>query len=205
LSLSLILHALLLLFIATPQTSSRRDPQSIEVWLSVNGEPETGSPRAVRANSRDAETELPRVTGTREPKVLEPATGGEEALVQAGALGAGTQSNSGQLLAGADAPGEGALIGYEPPEPAEVIAPEYPPAARRRRQEGSVRLRVSLDALGLVRDVWVLESSGVSALDAAALEAASDALFRPARTNGESVASSLRLTVTFELETDSES
>jgi protein TonB len=56
----------------------------------------------------------------------------------------------------------------------------YPPRARERGIEGKVSLRVSLDSQGRSKSVRIIESSGSSILDQAALDLVGDALpFEP--------------------------
>lgn len=83
------------------------------------------------------------------------------------------------------------------------IAPRYPEGARRRKEEGAVRLLLEIDAQGRITSVAVEESSGAPALDSAAAQAAGSASFRPALRDGTPVSSSVRVTVLFELEPDS--
>ncbi|MFM7304733.1 MAG: energy transducer TonB, partial [Alphaproteobacteria bacterium] len=78
--------------------------------------------------------------------------------------------------------------------------PAYPEASRRRGQEGTVMLELSVDANGRVIGVRVTESSGFSALDAAAVETLRDWRFRPAQRAGMPVAGSITTAVHFRLE-----
>lgn len=65
--------------------------------------------------------------------------------------------------------------------------PVYPAAARRRGQEGVVELLVELSATGAVTRVTVARSSGVSALDRAAVAAVRNWRCEPARVGGVAV------------------
>jgi protein TonB len=90
-----------------------------------------------------------------------------------------------------------------PPEALDTVRnrrPAYPEASRRRGQEGTVRLELSVDANGRVVDVRVTESSGFGALDAAAVEALREWRFRPAQRGGMPVAGSITTAVHFRLE-----
>ena len=78
--------------------------------------------------------------------------------------------------------------------------PAYPEASRRRGQEGTVQLELSVDANGRVVHVRVTESSGFSALDAAAVETLREWRFRPAQRGGMPVAGSITTAVHFRLE-----
>jgi protein TonB len=64
------------------------------------------------------------------------------------------------------------------------IVPEYPDQARRRNQEGTLKLMVKIDDLGRVRDVEVVEADLPGVFDEAALEAFRNARFHPAMKDG---------------------
>jgi len=77
--------------------------------------------------------------------------------------------------------------------------PVYPYRARQRGQQGQVVLQVRVTAAGAAEKVTVLRSSGVRALDRAALRAVRHWRFEPATRLGRPVPATLRLPVTFEL------
>lgn len=77
--------------------------------------------------------------------------------------------------------------------------PVYPYRARQRGQQGQVVLQVRVTAGGAAEKVTVLRSSGVRALDRAALRAVRHWQFEPATRLGRPVPATLRLPVTFEL------
>lgn len=76
----------------------------------------------------------------------------------------------------------------------------YPEQARRRGWEGTVLLRVQLDANGIVQGVTILQSSGYSVLDQAAASQISRWRFKPSLHNGTPQPSTLRVPVKFRLE-----
>ncbi|PZW39000.1 protein TonB [Humitalea rosea] len=78
--------------------------------------------------------------------------------------------------------------------------PTYPNYARTMRQQGSVRLRLTVAADGLVAGAAVDRGSGYSTLDAAAVEAALRWRFRPAQRDGQPVTAEAFTTVTFRLD-----
>ena len=86
-----------------------------------------------------------------------------------------------------------------PPRPKRNIRPEYPKGARQRGEQGDVVLEIRVNAEGAVDSVKVVGSSGYHELDAAAVKAARNAKFAPARSGRESVASTARLTLQFKL------
>lgn len=63
-------------------------------------------------------------------------------------------------------------------------APVYPRESSRRREYGTVLLRVLVDASGHAAQILVERSSGFERLDVAAREAVQRALFRPHEVNG---------------------
>jgi protein TonB len=77
--------------------------------------------------------------------------------------------------------------------------PSFPEASRRRGEEGVVRVELFVDPTGRVADVRILESSGFSALDAAAVQAVREWRFRPAQRAGLPVAGSITTAVHFRL------
>jgi protein TonB len=77
--------------------------------------------------------------------------------------------------------------------------PDYPPDARRQRQEGVVVVNVEVEADGRAGDVNVSRSSGFPLLDDAAVRAVRRWLFEPARAGGLPVASRVDVPVRFSL------
>ena len=63
-------------------------------------------------------------------------------------------------------------------------APVYPSESNRRRERGTVLLRVMVDSLGRPAEIQIERSSGFARLDAAARAAVAKALFRPYEVNG---------------------
>jgi len=79
------------------------------------------------------------------------------------------------------------------------IVPNYPDQARRRNQEGSLKLRVKIDDLGRVRDVEVVEADLPGVFDEAALDAFRNARFHPAMKDGRPVRYQAYIRVVFKL------
>jgi protein TonB len=77
--------------------------------------------------------------------------------------------------------------------------PDYPSDARRRGEEGVVRLALRIAVDGTVTSAEVASSSGIPALDRAALEAARRWRFQPATRAGMPVAATLSTAVHFRL------
>ena len=83
------------------------------------------------------------------------------------------------------------------PLPGQKPPPEYPPAALRNGQSGTVLVRVAVDASGLPTDVTLEKNSGSRDLDRAALEAVRKWRFQPAQRDGQPVAASLVIPIEF--------
>ncbi len=80
-----------------------------------------------------------------------------------------------------------------------ALRPVYPRSSRRRGEEGEVSLEVDVAADGAVADVRVVRSSGVAALDNAALQAMARAKFKPAMHDGLPVCATVTQVVSFRL------
>jgi periplasmic protein TonB len=76
-------------------------------------------------------------------------------------------------------------------------APVYPSESNRRRERGTVLLRVLVDAAGHPAEVRVERSSGFTRLDDAARTAVAKALFRPYEVNGVRQAAQVLIPIEF--------
>lgn len=85
-------------------------------------------------------------------------------------------------------------------EPLARVQPDYPREALRTREEGTVLLRVEVDAQGNAASVEIERSSRSRELDRAALDAVSQWTFRPAIQGGEPVPSTVTVPVDFRVE-----
>lgn len=79
------------------------------------------------------------------------------------------------------------------------LKPIYPILSRKRKEEGSVTVRLIIDKEGQVKEYKVEKSSGFTLLDQAAVRAASKARFLPAKESGNPVPSIKTLTFVFKL------
>ncbi len=86
-----------------------------------------------------------------------------------------------------------------PPEFVRRVEPAYPRSARLAGVEGVVRLRLALDAEGRLVAAAVAESSGSESLDRAALEAARDSRYAPARLGERDIPSETEAAYRFRL------
>jgi len=76
-------------------------------------------------------------------------------------------------------------------------APVYPRESNRRRESGTVLLRVLVDPLGRPAQIQVEHSSGFDRLDVAARQAVEKALFRPHEVNGVAQAAQVLIPIEF--------
>lgn len=104
------------------------------------------------------------------------------------------------------------VVEPSPAEPVEVVsqsprfreppaAPVYPAQARRRNQQGRVLVEVRLDAEGGQRERRLVQSSGFSSLDRAALEAVAGWKFQPELQAGRALPSRVQIPIDFALNT----
>lgn len=103
-----------------------------------------------------------------------------------------------RVVRGAASPAGGS--GFQPAVIVSFDRPAYPMVARRLGAQGDVVMRLQVDATGAVTQVELVK--GVSAsggIDAAAMQAARTARFKPATQDGKPVASVYTLTVPFRL------
>jgi protein TonB len=75
--------------------------------------------------------------------------------------------------------------------------PVYPALSKRLREEGTVLLRVNLDAQGIVLDIHIEKSSRFQRLDQAALEAVKQWRFVPAKRGQVAMPSSALVPIEF--------
>ena len=75
--------------------------------------------------------------------------------------------------------------------------PVYPALSKRLREEGTVVLRVNLDAQGVVQDITIEKSSDAQRLDQAALEAVRQWRFIPAKRGQQAVPSTALVPIEF--------
>ncbi|MFT3762085.1 MAG: TonB family protein [Pseudoxanthomonas sp.] len=85
------------------------------------------------------------------------------------------------------------IAGQSPP-------PEYPASAMRRGDTGTVLLHVTVGADGVPTDVDFARRSGTRALDRAAQDAVRQWRFTPAQRDGQPVAASVDIPISFDLQ-----
>lgn len=81
-----------------------------------------------------------------------------------------------------------------------AINPIYPRLSRRRGEEGTVVITLTVLQNGRIKDEQIKQSSGYPLLDQAALTAIRTCRFKPANRNGKPLTSSIEQTFVFKLE-----
>jgi TonB family protein len=152
----------------------------------------------------------------QKPVAGQPAAEGR-AVASSGANGQGVDGSGGKGAAGSGI-GSGAPFGTagsgigtgrggtgviafgsaDAPKFLHRIVPQYPPAARMRREEGRVMLKLTIDEKGTLMNVEVVESTGADFADAA-VDAAKRSRFTPARRNNAPILSVALLPIRFTL------
>ena len=121
-----------------------------------------------------------------------------------GAAGSGTGSGApfGSAGTGAGTGGGGTGVtvfgSADAPKFLHRIIPQYPPAARMRREEGRVMMKLTIDEKGNLLKIEVVESTGSDFADAA-VDAAKRSRFTPARRNNAPILSVALLPIRFTL------
>lgn len=82
------------------------------------------------------------------------------------------------------------------------VEPTYPPTSRRLGEEGTVKLRILVDASGRSKQVEVATSSGFPRLDQAAVEAVKRWRFVAATNGSSAIDAWTQVSVTFQLTQD---
>lgn len=89
------------------------------------------------------------------------------------------------------------IVDNSVPQPIRSPAPRYPRSAQRRRESGTVLLRVHVGPDGGVDRVDLVQSSRSRDLDRAASDAVRRWRFRPAMRDGRPVAAAVQVPITF--------
>ena len=164
------------------------------------------------AADQPAPTRNDTLTPESEPTPVPRESGGSDAEVGVGMVGAHTSSADegyGALMpvggfGAGDAP-ENAVpedrvaLRVEPPRPVERIVPEYPRIARRRGLEGEVVIQVTISVSGDPRVAEIVSPSDHRVLNDAAIAAVQGARFQPGRVGGQPTEMSLSIRIVFEL------
>jgi len=97
------------------------------------------------------------------------------------------------------APPKAAPVVTKPPRLIQAQAPDYPPGALEAGKQAKVRVRIHIDATGIVTAVDVIERVG-DGFDEAAVAAAMQYVFEPAEIDGKPAAIAVETTINFVIE-----
>src|SRR5262245_2572353 len=89
------------------------------------------------------------------------------------------------------------------PKLLQAVAPEYPPAALAANKEAKVKVRIHIDATGVVDKVDVIDKVG-DGFDEAAVAAAMQYVFEPAEIDGKPAPIAVETTINFVIEQQTE-
>ncbi|WP_166363974.1 energy transducer TonB [Pseudomonas akapageensis] len=188
--------------VPVPRTQPAPERKQVEaptpVKVPVTAKPDTAQPKPLPV------AKTPVITKTPPPQRPEPrpsqATHSTPATVQTETqpAPAKTVSPTAPSIA-APAPPLTPVVSLRPSFVTPPPAPRYPSVARRRNQQGIVRVEVCLDERGQQQKLTLIKSSGVESLDQAALEAVKSWRFRPEIVDGRAVPSRVEIPIEFAL------
>lgn len=201
-----LLHSLLLPFFLYNVSFLATEPPAdalIELALDnqVMSEPAAVPTPVVDASGEAfaAETALPLTAGAiiEETVIAAPAS----TASQAGPRRSVAAGSSGGTGTSASGPAAAAPAVIQAPRVVTAVDPVYPAAARSAGWEGSVILKVQVLTSGLPGSISILQSSGQAVLDDAAVAAARQWRFTPARNQatGQAIVSTTRIPLAFRL------
>jgi TonB family protein len=104
-----------------------------------------------------------------------------------------------QALADDPPPPKPTNVVTKPPKLIQAVAPEYPPAALAAGKSAKVKVKIYIDATGVVSKVDVLDKVG-DGFDEAAVAAALQYVFDPAEIDGKPAAIAVETTINFVVE-----
>lgn len=137
--------------------------------------------------------------GVNGPPSNGPGAGGGIGTGSGGGIGSGNGGGLGPGSGGGTGGGAFA-VGGDVSEPVPIYDPDppYSEEARKAKYEGTVTLKITVDALGNVRDVQVVKPLGLG-LDEKAVQTVKTWKFKPGRKNGNPVTVWALVEVTFHL------
>ena len=190
--------------LSAPQTIEPAAPQMQEAQEALPVAPPPSPEPAPQLVPQPVSEPVPQVQP--EPKTAKPVrqrTVSQKKTVVAQQPSAQPVQNSATPASSARAVLETATTGPTTPKPLAAYAnakPRYPDLARKRGQQGLVRVLAQVDEQGVPADVRVAQSSGYSLLDEAALHAVRKWRFTPGMLNGLPVRGSAVVPVEFRLQ-----
>jgi len=181
-------QAITLTLIAAPKEPAEQ--RKIEAVVTLPVQPP--APKIIAPTKQPAE--IPAIVEPQKPSVAVESKP-SPACPPAQIYGDGSSPNP-----GLDATTQKAEVGVKAaPNYLKNPEPSYPPAARRRHQEGLVLISVGVTAQGRAEKAEIKQSSGYLLLDEAALNDGRDWEFVPARIGTNALASEIEVPVRFKL------
>ena len=181
-------------FNGSPQRQPRR-PVQPQAPVIVAPTPPDEPQRIAAAERTDKRTPTRTPTSTPAPMIpqpLPPAAAVHAPVLDAGSLLASLGGAASLELPSTPEPDR-------PPRARRTPVATYPEQARRGGIEGYVVVRMRIDALGQVSDVFVLDAEPTGIFERSAREAAKRYAFEPARAGGVAVATTVEQRIVFRL------
>jgi protein TonB len=184
---------------AVPAVPARPQPVAPAVAPSTPKTPVAAKPAPTAAKPLPAKAP-PAIVKSAPPPRVEPSPG-PPAVVPAASPSLQTASRPAPLntTSAPPAPSASPVLSLRPNFENPPAPPRYPSQARRRNQQGIVRVEVRLDERGNQLALTLVRSSGVESLDQAALDAVTRWRFRPEVIDGRAVPSRVEIPIEFAL------
>lgn len=161
--------------------------------------PVSTQPSIVKAASKPQPAPKPRTESRPAEPVVLPTTVAQRPAPAATPAAPTANATPTTPVAAAPAPMLTPVVSLRPTFVTPPPPPRYPSTARRRNQQGVVRVEVRLDEHGQQLKLTLVRSSGVESLDQAALEAVTSWRFRPEIVDGRAVPSRVEIPIEFAL------
>lgn len=197
-------HVLVLLAILAHKQYVEPKPHAVELVRIVMPEPPpVQPPKPLPVNQDFKAPPMPQLSPPQLPDFTPPVEHNAPAITQAAPIAAPTQIAQAPQPPAPVAPPAQKSSSISPPrfdaDYLENPPPNYPPLSKKAKEEGTVLLRVLVDASGHADKVELKESSGFERLDRAALNVVQRWRFVPARQGSEQVAAWVVVPIVFNL------
>ncbi|MDD2057872.1 energy transducer TonB [Pseudomonas sp. GD03860] len=181
-----------------PEPAPRQAAKPMPAKMPVPAKPQPAPPVPSAANSRPAVAKTSPPPRSEARPAQQASTAPQSMTAAAQPSGAPVAKPSAPIST-APAPALTPVVSLRPSFVSPPPPPRYPSQARRRNQQGIVRVEVSLDERGQQLKLKLVRSSGVDSLDQAALEAVTQWRFRPEIVGGRAVPSRVEIPIEFAL------
>ncbi|WP_338845710.1 energy transducer TonB [Massilia sp. W12] len=197
-------HALALLAVLTHQQIAQIKTQKVELVRIIMPEPlPVQQPKPLPVNQHFKAPPLPQLHPPQLPDLTPPVEHNAPAISQPASIAPPSPLAQAAQPVAPPAPPAPKSASLSPPRfDADYLdnpPPNYPPLSKKAREEGTVLLRVLVDASGHADRVELKESSGFERLDRAALNVVQRWRFVPARQGSEQVSAWVLVPIVFNL------